>query len=107
MSLIGSADLLDAVGVQREPIGVTATTGFCSNRPTTLVDGVAPPGNGEPDVAYQLDENAILSVPTSHLFPRKSPASFVPTSSNGYFSSRVEAHLFVTSAACIDYRCAV
>ncbi|CAG0923644.1 unnamed protein product, partial [Notodromas monacha] len=69
-----SADVLDAVGIQREPIGVTTAIGRCPERPETVIDGV--PFGVSPDQAYNLEEVAILSVPTSHLFPLGFPRDF-------------------------------
>lgn len=54
-------DLLAAVNIDQEQLGVTKTKGFCEDRA----------GTGIPDIAYRLDKEAALSVTSFQIFPGK------------------------------------
>ena len=70
---LGSVDVLDAVNIDSDPLGVTRTVGMCHNRATTVSAGEEP-AYGEPDLAYTLSAGVQLTVPTSNIFPSKSNA---------------------------------
>jgi collagen type V/XI/XXIV/XXVII alpha len=58
-------DLLRATRIHSLPLGVNRTTGMCTSRPES-----------EPDVAYSISEQTILTVQTAQLFPLGYPKDF-------------------------------
>ncbi|CAG0890628.1 unnamed protein product [Cyprideis torosa] len=70
----GSVDLVDALQMVAEPLGVTPSVGICPNRAQRIEQGE--PVYGEPDLAWDVASNAILTVPTAHLFPVSFPTDF-------------------------------
>ena len=61
LSFTGSVDLLQAVNLDQEQLGVERVVGFCDNRASS----------GVPDVAYRLSEEATMSVSSFEVFPGK------------------------------------
>ena len=62
-------DVVDSFQLAAEPLGVTPSVGICPNRAIRVED--QGPVYGEPDLAFDVDRNAVLTVPTAHLFPGK------------------------------------
>jgi collagen type V/XI/XXIV/XXVII alpha len=58
-------DLLLATRIHSLPLGVNRTTGMCVSRP-----------GSDPDVAYSISEQTILTVQTAQLFPSGYPQDF-------------------------------
>lgn len=52
-------DILKALDFHNSPVGISKTTGFCTNRKNSK----------DPDVAYRVTEEAQISAPTKQLFP--------------------------------------
>lgn len=60
-------DLLHAVNIEQEPLGVRQTVGMCDNR-AIRIDEEGNPVYGSADVAYSITQTAVLTVTTSQLF---------------------------------------
>jgi hypothetical protein len=61
----GLVDLLRATRIHSLPLGVNRTTGMCTSRP-----------GSDPDIAYSISEQTILTVQTAQLFPLGYPKDF-------------------------------
>ncbi|GFT88018.1 collagen alpha-1(XI) chain [Trichonephila clavipes] len=62
-----SVDLLSAVNIGQEPLGVSQATGICDNR-ALRIDDDGNPVYGAPDIAFSITQTAVLTVTTSQLF---------------------------------------
>jgi len=69
--LTGSADLLKSINIELEPLGVTKQSGFCDRRAITVDEDGRPiyGPNAKSDTAYRMTDKALLTVPTSQVFP--------------------------------------
>ncbi|GIX73236.1 collagen alpha-1(XI) chain [Caerostris extrusa] len=71
----GSVDILHAVSIGQEPLGVSQSIGICDNR-AIRIDDEGNPVYGVPDVAFSITQTAVLTVTTSQLFTGTFPYDF-------------------------------